>query len=343
MDQNSLPAQEQPLLPGDFRPLPLLGNPHVQTLLGNLLPGPAFGLPSRARPVVLPDGDCLVLHDSIPPGWAAGDRVALLVHGLSGSHQSGYMQRLARVLARRGLRVVRMDLRGCGRGVALARRPYHAGCSEDVRAAAAEVRRWSPASPLVLIGFSLGGNVVLKLAGEAAVQPVPGLEGVAAVAPPIDLERCCALLAQPWNRIYEQFFVRNLTALARQRQRLFRDTPPLRFPRPLTLRLFDEVYTAPRTGFAGALDYYCRAASLPYIPHIPVPALILTARDDPFIAVEPFESLAAPRQVEVRILERGGHLGFLGWSGLGKIRWAEHQVAQWVLRRLPQGSPGQEG
>src|SRR5438045_4105284 len=110
------------LLMTDFRPLPLLGNPHLQTLLGTWLKGPLFSLPSRARHVLLPDGDRLVLHDSIPAGWNMGDRLVLLIHGLSGSHRSSYMGRLAGLLLARRSRVVRMDLRGCGRGIALARR-----------------------------------------------------------------------------------------------------------------------------------------------------------------------------------------------------------------------------
>ncbi len=318
--------------PPDFRPLPLLSNPHVQTVLAILFKGRPFSFASTEHTVALPDGDHLVLHDSVPPGWQPGDRIALLVHGLGGSHQAGSVQRLAGLLLPAGLRVVRLDLRGCGRGLPLARRPYHAGCSGDLRAAAAEVHRWSPTSPLVLIGFSLGGNIVLKLAGEAAEQPVPGLECVVAAAPPIHLERCSELLALPRNRFYERHFLHHLLRLVRQRQRLFPDLPQVRFPPHLTLRVFDDLYTAPRSGYAGALDYYRRAASAPLIPAIRVPALILTARDDPFIAVEPFEDLAVPPHVEVRILDQGGHLGFLGWDGAGGIRWAERRIAEWVLR-----------
>ncbi len=100
----------------------------------------------------------------------------------------------------------------------------------------------------------------------------------------------------------------------------------------MTMRLFDDLYTAPRCGFADALDYYHRASSLPLIPRIELPALVLTARDDPFIAVEPFEGLRAPANVEVRIAERGGHLGFLGPDGAGGFRWAESFATAWALR-----------
>jgi predicted alpha/beta-fold hydrolase len=316
----------------DFRPLPLLRNPHVQTLLGYYLPGPRLGLPARAHVLRLPDGDGLVLHDTVPGGWRPGAPVAVLVHGLSGSHASPQVRRLACKLLRQGLRVVRLDLRGAGKGLPLARACYHAGRSDDLRAALEEVHRWSPASPLLLVGLSLGGNIALKLAGEAAGRPVPGLARVGAMGPPIDLGRCATLLALPRNRLYEAFFVRELVAEARQRQRYFPDLPPLSFQRHMTMRLLDDLYTAPRSGFADALDYYRRASALPLIPRITLPTLILTARDDPFIAVEPFEGLEAPANVTVRVLPHGGHMGFLGWDGAGGIRWAERRLIDWVLQ-----------
>jgi predicted alpha/beta-fold hydrolase len=304
----------------------------LQTLLGHWLPGKRFKYPSRPHPVHLADGDCVVLHDSLPEGWQPGGRIAVLIHGLCGSHESPPVGRLARRLLPQGVRVVRLDLRGCGHGAGLTRRLYHGGCSEDVRAALAEVHSWAPDSPLLLAGVSLGGNIALKLAGEAADHPVPGLAGVAAVAPPIDLERCAVLLSQRRNRIYERHFVRGLLRQVRHVGALPGE-PPVQFPRKLTLRLFDDLFTAPRHGFTDALDYYRRCSSFPLIPRISVPGLILTARDDPFIAVEPFLELVAPAHLEVRILEHGGHLGFLGWDGAGGIRWAERRVADWLVRQ----------
>ena len=162
---------------------------------------------------------------------------------------------------------------------------------------------------------------------------MPGLKRVAAVSPPIDLPRCAALLSLPGNRLYEDNFIRELLVDARQRQRLFPDLPPLNFPRRrLTLRMFDDLYTAPRSGFADALDYYHKASCAPLIPNVELPTLILTARDDPFIAVEPFEELKAPSNVLVRILEHGGHIGFLGWDGFGGIRWGERRIVEWILQ-----------
>jgi predicted alpha/beta-fold hydrolase len=320
--------------PLDFRPLPLLGNAHLQTVLASFLPGDPLVAAARLRQVCLADNDRLVLHDSMPRGWRDGEAIVLLVHGLTGSHRSGYMQRLAADFLRHGVRAIRLDLRGAGKGAALARKSYHAGCSHDVRAVLEAIHESSPASPITLIGFSLGGNIALKLAGEAAEQPVAGLRAVVAVAPPIDLVRCQRLLARPQNRFYELHFVRQLVRSVRGRARHFPDEPRRRFPvvESMTLADFDDRYTAPMWGFADAWDYYQRSSSLPYISRIRVPALVLTARDDPFIAVEPFEELAQLANVETRIVPRGGHLGFIGWDGAGGIRWAERLVVDWVMQ-----------
>ena len=317
-----------------FRPLPFLGNPHVQTILGSFYGGRTPPLSARFRTLALPDGDRLALYDSRPSSWKPGGWMVLMAHGLGGSHRATYAVRLATLLLPHGIRVVRMDLRGAGRGVSLARGVYNGGCSEDVRAVVAELRRWDPAARIVLVGFSLGGNIMLKLAGEAADRPVPGLEAVAALGPAIDLERCSDLINLPANRIYDRHFARLLVRQVQQQRHFFPDLPMFNFPRDPTLRQFDDIYTAPRGGFASAVDYYRRSSSGPLIPQIEVPTLLMTARDDPFIAAAAFDELPARKNVEVRIEERGGHLGFVGVDGRGGVRWAEPQLADWILRSI---------
>ena len=317
---------------GPFRPLPLLGNPHLQTILGTFWRGRPFLRPSARRLVALPDGDRLLLSDSAPPGWPAGGPVAVLLHGMGGTRRSGYVQRLAGLLTAAGVRVVRVDLRGNQFSLHLARRFYHAGLSADVRAVVEYLAELCPGSPVDLVGYSLSGNMALKLAGEAADNPLPNLARVAAVAPPIDLERCAAMLGEPRNRIYDRHFSRGLAHLARLRARHHPDQPLPTFPGRLTVRLFDDLYTAPRWGFADALDYYRRSSAAPLVPRIRVPTLILTARDDPFIAVAPFEELSCAPHVTVEVVPRGGHLGYLGWSSGRVVRWAEHRIAAWLTR-----------
>jgi predicted alpha/beta-fold hydrolase len=315
-----------------FRPLPWLSNPHVQTLLGNLLRGSDTFLPAVSRKVTLPNGDALAVHDTSPRKWRAGDPVALLVHGLGGSSRSGYMIRVADQLNYAGMRVLRLDLRGAGAGMRLSRKIYHGGTSADVRAVAEILYRNAPASPLYLAGFSLGGNVILKLAGEEAAQPLSNLHGVAAIAPPVDMVRCSELLfAQPF---YDRYFARALQIQVQRHQRIFPDLPAVRFPKPLGMLAFDNLYTAPRNGFADAMDYYRRVSALPLLPMIRVPSFILSAKDDPFVTAAPLEHLPANKNLQIHILPHGGHLGFLGWDGAGGIRWAERQLANWIIQQI---------
>jgi len=312
--------------------LPFLNNPHLQTVLG------AFW--SSARPlrrasttyVSLPDGDALAVHLATPRLWRTGDPIAILVHGLGGCHQSPYVIRVANRLLKRGIAVAAVDLRGAGAGAGHATRIYNAGCSDDIWAVADLCTRAHPASPLALVGFSLGGNIVLKLAGDPHRPPLPRLECVAAYAPPIDLTRCADLIAG--LPFYDRFFVRHLTAQVQRQQELNPRLPPVAFPNRLTLRGFDDFYTAPRGGFVDAADYYRRASCYPLLDNIRVPTLLLTARDDPFICVTPFERVRARPGLEVHISATGGHLGFLGYDGAVGVRWAERFVVEWIDARL---------
>jgi predicted alpha/beta-fold hydrolase len=315
-----------------FRPWFWLRNPHAQTILGVYWKGSAFPHASVRRRARLSDGDQLVLHDTTPADWQPGNPIAVLVHGLSGSHRSGAIVRLARLLLARDIRTVRLDLRGTGAGFRLARGCYNAGCSADVRAALQLVHRFAPTSPLWLAGVSLGGNVALKLAGEAAVDPVPNLTRVATVAPPVDLEACMALLTHPRNRVYERHFVGELIAEARRRARLFPDPPLPTFSRRASLREFDDLYTAPRGGFRDAAEYYARSSSNQFVPRIRVPTLVLAARDDPFVCPAAIERLSCPPAVDVRLTDHGGHVGFLGADGFGGFCWGERAVARWLLQ-----------
>lgn len=311
-----------------FRPLPLFANPHVQTVLSVCLKGGRLPGRTQQHVVALDDGDRLVLHENTPRSWQPGHPVAVVLHGLTGSHRSGGVVLQARRLFERGARTFRLDLRGAGAGFHLARGTYNAGCTDDLRAALAVVERLAPESPLVVVGTSLGGNIVLKLAGEGCS---PRLTRVAALNPPIDLHACVARLSRPENRFYEWHFLTGLISSARRRARLFADASLPEFRRGMRLKDFDDVYTAPRAGYSGVEEYYTRASSGPGIASIQVPTLILTARDDPFIAVEPFEQLAQSAHVDVRIANHGGHTGFLGPDGRGGIGWAETKLAEWLL------------
>jgi predicted alpha/beta-fold hydrolase len=315
-----------------FRPLPFLSNPHVQTVVGHFAGWVPNKLAAQSMMVRLTDGDAVAIHENTSAEWEPGGDCVLLVHGLGGSHRSKYLVRVARRLLAQGFRVYRMDLRGTGATLPHCRRLYNAACSGDVRAAFESVRERNPASRIFVVGFSLGGNIALKLAGEAADDPLPGLAGIAAVAAPIDLIRCSELILR--YPFYDRFYVRNLVRQVDAHARVHPHIPAPLWPKPMTLRLFDELYTAPRGGFPSALEYYRAASSFPLVPRIAVPAFLLTARDDPFVAWQPYDELPSQPHLRVHIASGGGHLGFLGPDGRGGFRWAETQIVHWLRQQL---------
>jgi len=330
-----------PTLPA-FRPHRLIVGGHAQTLAGVYLPVGDYPYRARQHRVELADGDQLVLHDDCPADWQPGDRAALLIHGLAGCHTSGYMRRISRKLADRGVRAFRMDLRGCGAGEALARMPYHSGRSEDAARALTAIADMAPNSPVTLVGFSLGGNIALKLAGELEDRPCAHLERVMAVCPPSDLAACSRQIQLRRNRPYDRYFVKRLLEQLDSRRRVVPDAHDSTFPRlPRTLWEFDNGFTAVVCGFGTADDYYARASSLPLIERIQLPTLILAARNDPMIPPGPLESLRLPPSVHLHMSDCGGHLGFVGRGGIDPDRrWMDWRVVDWVLHSIRTESPG---
>lgn len=315
-----------------FRQHPLLRGGHVQTLAGVFLPGARHPYRAQQLRVQLADGDQIVLHDDCPAGWRPGDRTALLIHGLAGCHQSPYMQRIAARLAERGVRTFRMDLRGCGAGFGLARLPYHGGRSEDAAAAIAAIAETCPGSPTTAIGFSLGGNITLKLLGELGDASCGGLDSAIAVCPPIDLQAAVERMALPLNRPYDRHFVRLLLRQLRERQRKLPDAPAPAFKRsPWGLWEFDDQYTAPVSGFGSAANYYRLASSAQFAAAIRRPTLVIASRDDPLAPWRPLQPLADLPCVQLEITERGGHLGFIGTAGIDPDRrWLDWRIVEWV-------------
>jgi predicted alpha/beta-fold hydrolase len=315
-----------------FRPHPLLRSGHAQTLAAGYWPHALPPYRAVQRLVGLDNGDQLVLHDDCPEEWRTGDRTVLLVHGLAGCHGSTYMRRIAHKLNRRTVRTFRMDLRGCGAGVGLARLPYHSGRSADCAAALEAIGAICPGSPCAIVGFSLGANIVLKLLGECGAAPPAGLDRGMAVSPPVDLVSCSLHLRRPQSRLYDRHFVSLLMARIAQRRRLLPEAPaPALARRPRTLYELDDQFTAPLWGFASADDYYRQSSSGPLLGAVRVPTLILAARDDPVIPDECYGALALSPAVSLHLLDHGGHLGFIGArSPDPDRRWLDWRVVQWA-------------
>ena len=249
-----------------FEAHPIFRGGHVQTVAGAYLPIRRSGLRTQTHHVQLDDGDVVVLHDNLPSRWTEGDRVALLMHGLGGSYLSSYMVRIAAKLVDTGVRTFRMDHRGCGAGEGLARLPYNAGRSEDALAALEAIGDLCPGSDAAIVGFSLSGNIVLKMLGEAPHRVPPHLERAMAVNPAMDLQACAECIRAPSCRLYDRNFVGQLYRQVKRLQRLIDDPPPHRLRgRPREIVEFDDLYTAAVCGYDGAADYYqrCSGAQFP--------------------------------------------------------------------------------
>jgi predicted alpha/beta-fold hydrolase len=311
----------------DFIPLFGFRSGHRQTILGHFarkwLPRPVGAL----RRVALADGDVLHTYDTVPDAWKPNAPVVLIVHGLGGSHVSGSVIRLTWECLHQHWRVLRINLRGCGGSMPDTRKPYHAGCSADILAVVRAAHEWYPHAPLLLVGISLGGNIVLKLAGEVTPADVPALGKILAVAPPVDLQHCSNLLELPHNAMYQRTFVTELTRLARLRAREHGETLHA-FPKKMKLSEFDHEYTAPRVGYASVTEYYARASSLPLLGAIRVPTHILAAADDPFVAAEPLLQAKPSSAVRLQVTQHGGHLGYVARPRRGGWCWLEREVVR---------------
>jgi len=319
-----------------FRVHPFLRSAHLQTVVAPYLPFRPVPYRAKQHVVSLADGDRIVLHDDVPPTWQSGGPIALLVHGLGGSYQSGYVVRAALKLEQLGVRAIRMDLRGCGAGLRLARRPVHAGRSDDIAATLTCVRKMAPGSPIVVVGYSMGGNMVLKMAGEFGDDVPAQLDSVVSIAPPLDLQACSRNLSSGINRIYDRHYAwRCIRAVETRRRHVPGALMRNLWPRPRSLREFDSLFTAPLGGFKDADDYYEQASAKRVVPKIRIPTLILSSLDDPIIPASGFERLSYPQCVHVRFASGGGHMGFFSRSGVDPDRrWMDWRVLDWVKMRF---------
>jgi uncharacterized protein len=259
----------------------------------------------------------------------------VVVHGLEGSSESQYMMGVARNGLAAGMNVVLMNQRNCGGMDHCAPTLYNSSLSGDVAAVAKSVIENDGVSRFALVGFSMGGNLVLKCAGEWGRGGPPQFKAVAAVCPAMDLAASADALHAPSNRIYEWYFLLQLFRRIRTKAKYFPNDFDLTRLRGVTsLRLFDDRVTAPYCGFAGADDYYSRAAAANVVDRIAVAGLIIHAANDPFIRVRPetLRKIAANPNLTYVETADGGHCAFVGEpDGNGYDgRWAEREVVEFV-------------
>lgn len=297
-----------------------------------------------SRRIVLPDAEPRLIE--VEPGikvlahchWQSDRQNALtviIVHGLEGSSDSSYMLGMAAKGLALGMNVVRMNQRNCGGTEDLAPTLYHSGRSQDIAAVARSLIEQDHLARFALAGFSMGGNLVLKLAGEWGSAGPGQFRAVAAVCPAVNLAASADALHLRSNRLYEQYFLWKLGRRLRAKARLFPgvfDTSRLRGIS--SLRQFDDRITAYYCGFTGADDYYDRAAAAHVVDRIAVPAFILNAANDPFIRILPETRRKILDNPHITFLETedGGHCSYLGEAnGAGNDgRWAETQVLEFL-------------
>ena len=307
---------------------PLVRSAHLQTILGHYWkrPDATAQFPVERRLFrTEPDVQVLVLTQR-PPGEARGEIV--MVHGLEGSGAAGYMRSLSAAALHAGFAAHRFHMRTCGGTEALCRTLYHAGLTSDLAGVLRQLRAEGRA-PAFLVGFSLGGNVVLKLAGELGAAAPDLIAGVCAASTPLDLHACARRIADPDNRVYEARFVR------RMRQRLL-TTGRYREEQFAGLRSvleLDDRFTAPSFGFGNAANYYRTQSAIGYLPGIRVPAMMIQAKDDTFIPFAIYESEAVRGLPDIQLLvtEYGGHLGFVGRRP--HRFWLDDAIMEWIQNR----------
>jgi len=257
----------------------------------------------------------------------------IIVHGLEGSSESQYMLGIAAKGMAAGMNVVRMNQRNCGGTDALSATLYHSGRSQDIAAIAQNLVEQDRIARFALAGFSMGGNLVLKLAGEWGREAPPQFRAVVAVCPSMNLAASADALHLAANRVYEYYFMWQLRRRLRAKARLFpKAFDASRLRGVTTLRDFDDKITAYYCGFEGASDYYERSSAANVVDRIAVPALILHAANDPFIRILPEtrqKILSNPNITFVETMD-GGHCSFLSKPDGDDGRWAERRVVEFL-------------
>ena len=327
----------------DFTTTPRLRTGHRMTFLAW---GRPRHFPRLPAPVVryfdvAPEARVLAECHWLPRPWQHPTLV--LLHGLEGSSRAHYMLGLADKALAAGHNVVRVNQRNCGGTEHLSTGLYHSGLTGDVRAVIRELIEVDGLPSIALAGYSLGGNLALKLAGEQGDSPLSQLRSICAVSPTMDLAACVAALERPENLLYELNFVRNLKRRMRKKVRLFPDRYELNgLSRIRTVREFDEVFTAPHHGFKDASDYYYRASAMRVIDCIRLPTLIISADDDPFVPIDPLHDplVTANPNIRVVVTHFGGHCGFVSDAALGNEGyWAERAVVEFAGQHAAPGTP----
>lgn len=316
----------------EFTPATLLRNQHLMTIVPGYWPRRALldGIPIESRLFTTDPKTQLLGFCHWQPN-RTGCQTLLLVHGLEGSSESHYMQGIAAKAYRAGINVIRLNQRTCGGTEELTPTLYNSGLSQDYRAIVQELASLDRLTRIWLVGYSMGGNLILKAAGELGSSEA-ALAGAIAVCPNIDPTQCAKALEEPRNWLYHYHFLTKLKARMKRKAALF----PWRWDlteldRIHLISQFDDRYTASDGGYASGPDYYDRAGSRHVLDKIAVPTTIVTAQDDPFIPYSMFSLAAIKRNPLIRLTSPhyGGHCGFIQGTQSNEDRfWVESRIVE---------------
>ncbi|MEO8340979.1 MAG: alpha/beta fold hydrolase [Nitrospirota bacterium] len=321
----------------EYAPAALFRNPHLMTIVPGYWPrrGLLVGVPTESRLFTTEPHTQLLGFCHWQPHRTASQTL-VLVHGLEGSSESHYMHGIAAKAYRAGFNIIRMNQRTCGGTEHLTPTLYNSGLSLDYKSIVNELAHVDGLDRIWLVGYSMGGNLILKAAGEAGSSEA-ALVGAIAVCPNIDPPKCVEALEQPRNWIYHRHFLVKLKARLRRKAALLPGKWDLTELEGVgRMSEFDDRYTAPDGGYASGTDYYNRVGACLVLDSITVPTLIITAQDDPFIPYSMFTAPSIQRHQTIQVIapRHGGHCGFLQWARNGEDAfWAENRIMDFLRTR----------
>ncbi len=306
----------------EFSPPWYLRNPHLQTLMANLVKPP---LPTVSyETIALDDGDSLTLAH----GTASGNRRVLILHGLEGSLRSAYARRILNYFNSQQIPATLMFFRGCDGKPNKKARSYHSGETGDLQQVINHLAGQG-AESIALLGYSLGGNVTLKYLGEGAVSE--HIICATAVSVPMRLDICAKRMDQGFSRIYQHDLLKRLKSKVQWKRDLLKDAGFNPDAQSANFIDFDDAFTAPLHGFDNAAHYYQQCSSRQFLKNIDRPTLIIHAVDDPFMTAEviPSDSELSPK-VRLELSRHGGHVGFITKGLLRQQNWLEPRIHHWL-------------
>lgn len=314
-----------------YKPSPLFQNTHVNTLYPALFRSVKNIHFQRIR-IETPDKDFLDLDWSYTTKTSESDKLLICVHGLEGSSRRPYMANMMRRFNTEGYDAIGLNLRSCSGEVNRFLACYHSGFTDDLAFVVDNVIAEGRYKNIVIVGFSVGGNITLKYAGEKGADIPKEIKKIIAFSVPCDLESGSIEFEKPHNRFYQWQFLVTLKQKAREKYKRFPNSFNLEAAlKAKYFRQFDDHFTAPINGFKDAVDYWHKASSLPYLPKITIPALLVNAVDDTFLGdiCYPIDFAKSSPNFHFEMPEKGGHLGFMSPDTEGYL-WTDHRAVQFA-------------